>query len=229
MCTYSISCCSIFSGEKNYTVCFVFFCLFMICALIAATRFTFVYEGVKENIQLGELKNQIWKKAKKAGQIVTRPASFGRQRLEEEEPDGYPSTGYDTNTTKNEEYSGYGPSPYSTTMDEKRDPEKRVQITLQGENGAVGTHPGGAVQDVSDLKTTIISTHVPRGEPGRSGTLPEMMTVLKMFGTIHYGAMLYLTWFMGFGVGLMFTFLFWHLQVCKRTSHNQYKALLFLK
>ena len=120
----------------------------MICALVAATRFTFVYEGVKENIQLGELKNQIWKKAKKAGQIVTRPASFGRQRLEEEEPDGYPSTGYDTSTTKNEEYSGYGPSPYSTTMDEKRDPEKRIQITLQGENGAVGTHPGGAVQDV---------------------------------------------------------------------------------
>ena len=188
----------------------------MLCAFVAATRFIFVYDGVKEHIQLGELKNQIWKKAKKAGEIVTRPASFQRHRLEDDEDyEAYPSTGYETGTTKQEEYSGYGPSPYSNTMDEKRDPEKRIQITLQGENGAVGTRAGGAVYDVSDQKGTIISTHVPRGEPGRSGTLPEMMTVLKMFGTIHYGAMLYLTWFMGFGVGLMFTFLFWHLQVCK--------------
>ena len=209
-----------FSGEKNYTVCFVFFCLFMLCAFIAATRFTFIYDGMKENIQLGELKNQIWKKAKKAGEIVTRPTGFGRQRLEEDDDyDDYPSTGYDTGTGKSDGYSGYGSSHYSKA-DEKRDPEKTVKITLQGENGIVGSGgiaAGRAVQDVSDHKGTIISTHVPRGEPGRSGTLPEMMTVLKMFGKIHYGAMLYLTWFMGFGVGLMFTFLFWHLQVCKET------------
>ena len=31
-------------------------------------------------------------------------------------------------------------------------------------------------------------------------------------GNIRIGSMLFLTWFMGFGVGLVFTFLFWHLQ-----------------
>ena len=69
----------------------------MICAFIAATRFNFVYDGVKENIQLGVLSAQIWNKAKKAGEMVTRPASFGRQRLEEADGyEGYPSTGYET-------------------------------------------------------------------------------------------------------------------------------------
>ena len=31
-------------------------------------------------------------------------------------------------------------------------------------------------------------------------------------GNVRIGSVLFLTWFMGFGVGLVFTFLFWHLQ-----------------
>ncbi|XP_076324445.1 major facilitator superfamily domain-containing protein 6-like [Tachypleus tridentatus] len=42
--------------------------------------------------------------------------------------------------------------------------------------------------------------------------LPEWFTILRTFATIRYGAFLYVTWFMGFGIGLVFTFLFWHLQ-----------------
>lgn len=42
--------------------------------------------------------------------------------------------------------------------------------------------------------------------------LPEWFTVLRTFATLRYGAFLYVTWFMGFGIGLVFTFLFWHLQ-----------------
>ncbi|XP_054927050.1 major facilitator superfamily domain-containing protein 6 [Dermacentor andersoni] len=42
--------------------------------------------------------------------------------------------------------------------------------------------------------------------------LPEWFAVLRSFATVRYGAFLVVTWFMGFGIGLVFTFLFWHLQ-----------------
>lgn len=42
--------------------------------------------------------------------------------------------------------------------------------------------------------------------------LPELWAVLRSFATLRYGAFLCVTWFMGFGIGLVFTFLFWHLQ-----------------
>lgn len=43
--------------------------------------------------------------------------------------------------------------------------------------------------------------------------IPEWITVLKHFANIKCGAFLFVSWFMGFGIGLIFTFLFWHLQV----------------
>ncbi|XP_059478418.1 major facilitator superfamily domain-containing protein 6 isoform X1 [Neocloeon triangulifer] len=42
--------------------------------------------------------------------------------------------------------------------------------------------------------------------------MPEWVTVLKQFNNIKCGSFLFVAWFMGFGIGLIFTFLFWHLQ-----------------
>ncbi|XP_059622543.1 major facilitator superfamily domain-containing protein 6 [Phlebotomus argentipes] len=42
--------------------------------------------------------------------------------------------------------------------------------------------------------------------------MPEWMTVLKQFKNLKCGSFLFVAWFMGFGIGLIFTFLFWHLQ-----------------
>ncbi len=185
----------------------------MTCAFITATRFVFVYDGIRENIQLGQIGGQILKKAKKAREVVQRPREFGHQQFVNEGEEGYdsypPGGGYDGNTGY-----GQGGDQYGGGFT-----DKRVEINLQGENGVP---PGGAVDDVSDgAATGFISTHIPRGMPGQSGTMPGWMTVIRRFGTIHYGAMLYLTWFMGFGVGLMFTFLFWHLQVSLLCSSCQ--------
>ena len=33
-----------------------------------------------------------------------------------------------------------------------------------------------------------------------------------MYATIRYGSVLCVAWFAGFGMGLLFTFLYWHLQ-----------------
>ncbi|XP_046998233.1 major facilitator superfamily domain-containing protein 6 [Schistocerca americana] len=42
--------------------------------------------------------------------------------------------------------------------------------------------------------------------------IPEWVTVFKQFGNLKCGSFLFVSWFMGFGIGLIFTFLFWHLQ-----------------
>ena len=42
--------------------------------------------------------------------------------------------------------------------------------------------------------------------------LPQWIEVLKTCSNIRYAAFLFVTWFMGAGIGLVFAFLFWHLQ-----------------
>ncbi|XP_022903797.1 major facilitator superfamily domain-containing protein 6 isoform X2 [Onthophagus taurus] len=42
--------------------------------------------------------------------------------------------------------------------------------------------------------------------------MPEWMTVLTQFKNLKCASFLFVAWFMGFGIGLIFTFLFWHLQ-----------------
>lgn len=42
--------------------------------------------------------------------------------------------------------------------------------------------------------------------------MPEWVQVLQHFKNLRCAAFLFVAWFMGFGIGLIFTFLFWHLQ-----------------
>ena len=84
--------------------------------------------------------------------------------------------------------------------------DEKVHISLR-------STPDDAVSDVTNSGVSERpSPFVPRGKPGQEGTIPEWMEVVKIFGTVPYGAVIFVTWFMGFAVGLVFTFLFWHLQ-----------------
>jgi len=56
------------------------------------------------------------------------------------------------------------------------------------------------------------SPYVPRGVPGQAGNMPQWITVMRLFAPARYSSMLFVLWFMGFGIGLVFSFLFWHLQ-----------------
>lgn len=42
--------------------------------------------------------------------------------------------------------------------------------------------------------------------------MPEWVTVVRQFKDLKCASFLFVAWFMGFGIGLIFTFLFWHLQ-----------------
>ncbi|EFX62423.1 hypothetical protein DAPPUDRAFT_120249 [Daphnia pulex] len=48
--------------------------------------------------------------------------------------------------------------------------------------------------------------------------IPEWMPVLRHFANIRCASFMFVAWFMGFGIGLIFTFLFWHLQDYGGTS-----------
>lgn len=42
--------------------------------------------------------------------------------------------------------------------------------------------------------------------------MPDWLKVLQQLKDIKCISVLFVAWFMGFGIGLIFTFLFWHLQ-----------------
>lgn len=95
--------------------------------------------------------------------------------------------------------------------------EDKVRITLHDQRaGGVG---GDMISDVASgaaidrsAPVTSATTFVPRGRPGQAGNLPQWLTVMRMFAPIQYSSMMFILWFMGFGIGLVFSFLFWHLQ-----------------
>lgn len=76
------------------------------------------------------------------------------------------------------------------------------QLSITNENADFAQFSKDAVGD------TVNSTQKGHTEAPKH----VWITVLKTFGTVHYVAVLYVIWFMGFGNGLVFTFLFWHLQ-----------------
>ena len=182
------------AGEKNYTVCFAVFTVAMVIALASATQFRFEYDGIRENIQLGDIKDKVKSKVQ---ETISKHRGFGKQRLVEEDDDDWRGFNkeehIDTNMRNMNGPGGTGNSD--------------IKITLQTDAGVTSDMPPG-----QPSQKVVNSPYVPRGTPGQSGTMPGWMTVLRTLGNPHYGAVLFLTWFFGFGIGLNFTFLFWHLQ-----------------
>ncbi|KAI1304643.1 Major facilitator superfamily domain-containing protein 6 [Halotydeus destructor] len=73
-------------------------------------------------------------------------------------------------------------------------------------NPPPGALPGG------DKKFEFIDRWKSAVFAQRTREIPEWLTVFKYFANVRYGAFLFVVWFMGLGMGLVFAFLFWHLQ-----------------
>ncbi|CAL9698718.1 unnamed protein product [Knipowitschia caucasica] len=62
----------------------------------------------------------------------------------------------------------------------------------------------------------------PPPPPSDHGGAPEQefhfTSLLKLLCSVRYGSVLFVAWFMGFGYGFVFTFLFWHLEDLKGTT-----------
>lgn len=66
------------------------------------------------------------------------------------------------------------------------------------------TRATGAAQPPQEAKSKIFAQ--------TNRELPEWVTVMAQFKDLKCASFLFVAWWMGFGIGMIFTFLFWHLQ-----------------
>jgi predicted MFS family arabinose efflux permease len=192
--------------DRNYMTCYAVFAVLMCCAFLTATQFRFKEADTTfQNIQLSDIKNRV------VDTLTKRGPPVDRQNLVN---DPYNTAG--TGATAGVE-------------------QPKLRITLRGDDQGAGgqqqqqqqPRPAASGDMISDAAAPLTpggghggsgaaSTgpcpYVPRGVPGQAGNLPQWVTVLRMFAPIRYSSMLFVLWFMGFGIGLVFAFLFWHLQ-----------------
>ncbi|XP_072173908.1 major facilitator superfamily domain-containing protein 6-like [Diadema setosum] len=115
---------------------------------------------------------------------------------------------------------------HNTEMSKLTYNKKEGQVTIGGDGE--GPMSYGAVTESPHTSGEGVHESVAAGSvPGACGTsqdpgpgsqsLPAedpagIKQVFRMFATIRYGSVLCVAWFAGFGMGLLFTFLYWHLQ-----------------
>ncbi|XP_071977052.1 major facilitator superfamily domain-containing protein 6 isoform X3 [Engystomops pustulosus] len=75
-----------------------------------------------------------------------------------------------------------------------------------------------------DLEISPVASSQPESPAQNEGKSQELVQhfrfwdLVKIICTVQYGSVLFVAWFMGFGYGYVFSFLFWHLQDLKGTT-----------
>ncbi|VEN43408.1 unnamed protein product [Callosobruchus maculatus] len=92
--------------------------------------------------------------------------------------------------------------PRPLTDEERMQAQLAEQLHLPSLADTTGT--GIPTQQPQEQKTKIFAQ--------TTREMPEWVTVLKQFKDLKCASFLFVAWWMGFGIGLIFTFLFWHLQ-----------------
>ncbi|XP_057668772.1 major facilitator superfamily domain-containing protein 6 isoform X1 [Diorhabda carinulata] len=103
------------------------------------------------------------------------------------------------------------PIPESTVVDDKtRTPteEDRMQAQLAEQLN---------LPSLADTRAVDGQPVAPKEQKSKifaqtTREIPEWLTVIKQYKNLKCASFLFVAWFMGFGIGLIFTFLFWHLQ-----------------
>lgn len=178
-------------GEKNYIICFAVFSVLMSCAFICATQFRFVYGAyTDEPIALHKLPGKVKKKAKN---FIDGTQKIRHKHLVEEEDDDVFPEGKDGGYTQTDEYGNAIQRSNSRENQQYDQNGKPLEIKVEANQDMVADAVKS--QDSKEIYST-----------------PKWITVFRLLGNLKYGSFLFLSWFMGFGIGLIFTFLFWHLQ-----------------
>uniref|UniRef100_T1IUP3 Major facilitator superfamily associated domain-containing protein n=1 Tax=Strigamia maritima TaxID=126957 RepID=T1IUP3_STRMM len=169
--------------ERNYTICFAVFCVLMGCALITATQFRFDYELFDEDIALKQLPKLDHVQQQQQYQQQNHYDQPQQYQQQDEPP----------------EFQVQPTNPFKTELEENN------QTSFPVPNGEYSApeNTGEAVPEKPEKSKVFAST---------TKRIPEWLQVLKTIANLRYGSFLFVAWWMGFGIGLVFTFLFWHLQ-----------------
>ncbi|CAL1534798.1 unnamed protein product [Lymnaea stagnalis] len=181
-------------SEKNYTVCFAVFSVLMSCAFLAALQFRFDHHRDR-NLKLSDIPVKVKDKVKR---VLSGQKKIDRERLVEEYDDDDEEFGARQQTSENYEETEsnlkINPAAGSDMVtDALKAPGAKAG---RGFGGATGAIPFGSIE----------SSYSDQPFFGK------WIAVVKLLATYQYISVLFISWFMGFGIGIIFTFLFWHLQ-----------------
>ncbi|KAM7539785.1 hypothetical protein Aperf_G00000043048 [Anoplocephala perfoliata] len=179
--------------EKNYMVSFAVFTVFMSCAAIAASQFQFAYEGAVESMYFKVVKDKVAKTLRRGRTGQNR----GKLVNEEDGEEWRGDSGYTQVPTE----SGGTAGEASTTNEDILEQQLGIKLN-RSEIRRSDTLTGFPSSDpfVEDLAATAQTK------------VTQYLIVLKQFTMPRLAVFLLVTWFMGFGSGIVFSFLFWHLQ-----------------
>ncbi|XP_041979686.1 major facilitator superfamily domain-containing protein 6 [Aricia agestis] len=90
-------------------------------------------------------------------------------------------------------------APAEPTQEERLQQQLAEQLQLPGLDTGAPPPPKPALEHAKVFAQT-------------TREMPEWVTVLRQFQNVKAASFLLVAWWMGFGIGLIFTFLFWHLQ-----------------
>ena len=194
-------------AEKNYTVCFAVFTVLMSCAFITALQLRFPFQN-KGPLQLTQMTLRVKDAIKEK---LTGVKRIDRTKLVEEEDDDNAFFSAEMEKQRQQERQQQlqsAPAPHEDV--------EGPQYSYQGPEGprSLKINPKQNKDMVTDaLKAPGAAA------PGSyeydytsEAFMFKWMTVIRMLATYKYMSVLFIAWFMGFGIGVIFTFLFWHLQ-----------------
>lgn len=92
------------------------------------------------------------------------------------------------------------PPPAEPSREERLQQQLAEQLQLPGLDTGAAPRPAAAPLEHAEVFAQT------------TREMPEWVTVLRQFQNVKAASFLFVAWFMGFGIGLIFTFLFWHLQ-----------------
>ncbi|XP_076456328.1 major facilitator superfamily domain-containing protein 6-like [Babylonia areolata] len=205
-------------AEKNYTVCFAVFSVLMSCAFLTALQFRYDFHGPGRDIALAELTEKVKDKVKKT---ITGRKKVDRERLIEEDDDeayGAATGNYvDRGGVQDGGQKGQGGQVDGQTggqADSQTQQELRIKPGLKNDMVTDALKaPGSAGSRLSS--GPYHNQSGPAVPPGKYSAEPffgKWMAVVRLLWSYQYLSVLFVAWFAGFGIGLIFTFLFWHLQ-----------------
>ncbi|CAG0890611.1 unnamed protein product [Cyprideis torosa] len=209
--------------ERNYTICFAVFSVLMGCALISATQFGFTYKlSHEQQMRLDNLDNE------KPAPPVQTEYKFALEGNPVPDPVMEPAL---PEPPKAEDVGKVGHNGKGGLQWEGWATMGRV-----GHNGGGGpqwgrwatmgrvVHNGGGGLQWEGWATMGKVGYNGEGGPEWEGwatsrvfamqnrEMPEWMKVFRHFNNVRCITFLFVAWLMGFGIGLIFTFLFWYLQ-----------------
>jgi len=175
--------------EKDYILCFAVFSVLMSCAAITASQFKFA--GQDDSVSCWP--SPFVKAKNKVMEVVFGEKSIEKEKLVDEDDEfrfGLPKEPEPTASDTTEQKVGENGKPLQISLENKPD----------------------MVSDVTNTTGNSTKTKPLPFDPD-DPFLGRWTAVLKILAQMKFVSVLFVVWFMGFGIGLIFTFLFWHLQV----------------